>query len=47
MNINNLNYTYTNVMQQPNQSSCDLFVIVYATNIAFNINVKKIKICSL
>ncbi len=41
MNLNNLNYTYTNVMQQPNQLSCDLFVIAYAINIAFNINVQK------
>jgi Ulp1 family protease len=41
MNINNLNYTYANVMQQPNQSSCGLFVIVYAIDISFNINVKK------
>jgi len=41
MNIDNLNYTYTNVMQQFDQSSCHLFVIAYATNITFNINVKK------
>ncbi len=47
MNIDNLNYTYTNVMQQLDQLSCDLFVIAYATNIACNINVKKIKICNL
>jgi hypothetical protein len=43
INIDNFNYIYTNVMQQHDQSSCDLFGIAYATNIAFNINVKKSK----
>ncbi len=43
MNINNLNYTYANVMQQPNQSSFGLFVIAYATDIALNINLKNSK----
>jgi hypothetical protein len=41
MNIDNLNYTYANVMQQPDQSSCGSFAIVYV--IAFNINVEKSK----
>jgi hypothetical protein len=41
MNIDNLNYTYANVMQQPDQSSCGSFAIVYV--ITFNINVEKSK----
>jgi hypothetical protein len=30
-------------MQQPNQSSCGLFVIAYVVDIALNLNVKKSK----
>ncbi len=36
-----LNYIYANVMQQPNQSSCGIFVIAYVVDIAFNLNVEK------
>jgi hypothetical protein len=43
MNIDNLNYTYANVMQQPDQSSCGSFAIAYVIDIVFNINVKKSK----
>ncbi len=41
MNIQHLNYTYVNVMQQPDQSSCGLFTIAYVVDIAFNIYVQK------
>jgi hypothetical protein len=40
LNIYYLNYIYANVMQQPDQSSCGLFVIAYVIDIAFNLNVK-------
>jgi len=40
LNIDHLNYIYANVMQQPNQSSCGLFVIAYVVDIAFNLNVE-------
>jgi hypothetical protein len=40
MNIQNLNYTYANVMQQLDQSSCGLFTIAYVVDIAFNIDVQ-------
>jgi hypothetical protein len=48
LNIDHLNYIYANVMQQPDLSSCDhsscgLFVIAYAIDIAFNLNVEKSK----
>jgi hypothetical protein len=36
-----LNYIYANLMQQPDQLSCGLFVIVYVVDIVFNLNVKK------
>jgi hypothetical protein len=41
LNIDRLNYIYANVMKQPDQSSCGLFVIAYVIDIAFNLNVKK------
>jgi hypothetical protein len=41
MNIDNLNYTYANVMQKLDQLSCGSFAIVF--DIAFNINVEKLK----
>jgi hypothetical protein len=41
MNIQHVNYTYANVMQQPNQSSCALFTVAYVVDIAFNIDVQK------
>ncbi len=31
-------YSYANVMQQPNNSSCELFTITYATDITFGLN---------
>jgi hypothetical protein len=31
-------YSYANVMQQPNNSSCELFTIAYATHITFGLN---------
>ncbi len=43
MNIDNLNYTSANVMQQLDQSSCDSFAIAYVIDIAFNINEEKSK----
>jgi hypothetical protein len=41
INMNNLLYTYANVMQQINNSTCDIFTIAYATNIAFGFNLEK------
>ncbi len=41
MNIQHLNYTYANVMQQLDQPSCGLFTIAYVVDIAFNIDVQK------
>jgi hypothetical protein len=41
INMNNLLYTYANVMQQIDNSSCDVFTITYATNIAFEFDPKK------
>jgi hypothetical protein len=41
INMNNLLYTYANVMQQINNSMCDIFTIAYATNIAFGFNLEK------
>jgi hypothetical protein len=41
INVKHLLYSYANVMQQPNNSSCGLFTIAYATNIAFELNPKK------
>ncbi len=34
-------YTYANVMQQPNGSSCGLFTIAYSINIAFGLNLEQ------
>jgi hypothetical protein len=45
INVNNLLYnilyTYANVMQQIDNSSCDVFTIAYATNIVFGFDFKK------
>ncbi len=41
INVNNLLYTYANVMQQIDNSSCGVFTITYATNIAFGFDLKK------
>ncbi len=41
INVNNLLYTYANIMQQINNSSCDVFTKAYATNIAFEFNPEK------
>jgi hypothetical protein len=42
INVNNLLYTYINVMQQIDNSSCPcVFTIAYATNIAFEFDPKK------
>ncbi len=43
LNIDHLNYMYANVMQQSNQSQCGLFVIAYVVDIAFNLNVEKLR----
>jgi hypothetical protein len=40
LNIDHLNYIYANVMQQIDQSSCDLFVLAYTIDIAFSLNVE-------
>ncbi len=34
-------YSYANVMQQLDSSSCGLFTIAYATNITFELNLEK------
>jgi hypothetical protein len=36
INVKHLLYSYANVMQQPNNSSCALFTIAYATNVTLN-----------
>jgi hypothetical protein len=41
INVEHLLYTYANVMQQPNGSSCGLFTIAYSTNIAFGFNLEQ------
>ncbi len=41
INVNNLLYTYANVMQQIDNSSCGVFTITYATNIMFGFDPKK------
>jgi hypothetical protein len=44
LHIDHLNYIYANAMQQTNQSSCGLFVIIaYAIDIAFKLNLEKSK----
>jgi len=43
LSIDHLNYICANVMQQLDQSSCGLFVIAYAVDIALNLNVEKSK----
>jgi hypothetical protein len=41
INVKNLLYSYANVMQQPDNSSCKVFTIAYASDIAFELNPKK------
>ncbi len=41
INVNNLLYTYANVMQQIDNSSCDVFTIAYAIDIVFGFDFKK------
>ncbi len=36
INVKHLLYSYANVMQQPDNSSCELFTITYATNVTLN-----------
>jgi hypothetical protein len=43
LHIDHLNYICGIVMQQPDQSSCGLFVIAYAIDIAFKLNLEKSK----
>jgi hypothetical protein len=40
-NVKHLLYSYANVMQQPDSSSCGLFTIAYAIDIAFELNLEK------
>jgi hypothetical protein len=40
-NVKHLLYSYANVMQQSNSSSCGLFTITYATDITLELNFKK------
>ncbi len=40
INVNNLLHTYANVMQQIDNSSCGVFTIAYATDIAFGFDPK-------
>jgi hypothetical protein len=40
INVKHLLYSYANVMQQLDNSSCELFSITYATNITFELNPK-------
>jgi hypothetical protein len=40
-NVRHLLYSYANVMQQLDNSSCGPFIITYATNITFELNPKK------
>jgi hypothetical protein len=41
--VEHLLYKYANVIQQTYNSTCDIFTISYATNIAFGIDPKKSK----
>jgi len=41
INVKHLLYSYANVMQQPNNSSCGLLTITYVTNITFELNLEK------
>jgi len=41
INVKYLLYSYANVMQQPDSSSCKLSTITYATNITFELNLEK------
>ncbi len=41
INVNNLSYTHANVMKQINNSSCNVFTITYATDIAIGFDPKK------
>jgi hypothetical protein len=38
INVKHFLYSYANVMQQLDGSSCGLFTITYATNITFELN---------
>jgi hypothetical protein len=40
INVHNLLYTYTNVMQQVDNSSCDVFTIAYVIDIVFQFDPK-------
>jgi hypothetical protein len=41
INVKHLLYTYANVMQQPNGSSCGLFTIAYTIDIVVGFNLKQ------
>ncbi len=41
INVKHLLYSYANVIQQLDNSSCKLFTIAYATDITFGFNPKK------
>ncbi len=41
INVNNLLYTYANVMQQIDNSSCGVFIITYAIDITIGFDLKK------
>jgi hypothetical protein len=41
INVDNLLYTYANAMQQIDNSSCGVFTIAYATDIAFRFDPEK------
>jgi hypothetical protein len=41
INVNNLLYTYANIMQQIDNLSCGVFTITYAINIVFEFYLKK------
>jgi hypothetical protein len=41
INVKYLLYSYANVMQQPDSSSCKLSTITYATDITFELNLEK------
>jgi hypothetical protein len=42
-NVEHLLYKYANVIQQMDNSTCGIFTISYATNIAFGIDLEKPK----
>jgi hypothetical protein len=41
--VEHLLYKYANVIQQTDNSMCDIFTISYATNITFGIDLEKSK----